>query len=113
MHSTARRARLENEAAYPFPLKTLHFFLDPTRQHIGHVFFRFDRDQADLPGITDKLHRLAWNGHAGFLLGTDRHPLDERADCVNQMLVEFVPAVIANVVAEKAGADADFDFSWH
>lgn len=109
MDAAARRTGLENEAANAFLFKLFQFSRGPACQDIRQVFFRFSGEKARPAVVDDKLHRFARHGQPSFDLGADRHPLDESGERVHQVLIQLVPAVIADVVAEEAGADAEFD----
>jgi hypothetical protein len=50
---------------------------------------------------------LAWHAEAELELGTDRHPLDPVAERVGEEVVKLVPAVVADLVPEQAGAHTD------
>jgi hypothetical protein len=62
-------------------------------------------------GIPRKLHRLARRGKPAFHLGADRDILEESPQGFHDDRIALVPAVVADVFAEQAGADEDTDRS--
>ena len=59
--------------------------------------------------IPDEPHRLARDGEPAVDLRTYAHPLDEGTQRLDQEEVPLVPAVVAHLLPQQAGADEDLD----
>jgi len=64
-------------------------------------------------GSADELHHLARNRQAALDLGADRKPLNALPQEIGEKGIALVPAVIANLIPQKTGADSDFDLMHH
>ena len=102
----AGRARLEHEAAEVLRVQLRRALPGPGFHARGEVDAAADREQARGGGVADEAHGLAGYAQAALHLGAHRHPADEAAQHVTEVAVELVPPVVAHVVAEEAGADA-------
>lgn len=58
-------------------------------------------------------HGLPGDAQTAFGFRTDRHEFQIRPQGMGDEMILFVVAVIADVFAQKTGADADFDFFVH
>jgi len=65
--------------------------------------------QTRIGRVADQPQRLARDRQAVLDLRADRDPLDESPEGVAEGAVELVAAVVADLVAEQAGTDADAD----
>ena len=59
------------------------------------------------------MHRLPGNGQPAFHLGADRNPVDVVPKGFREKPVEFVLPVIADLLAQEAGADPDLDLLFY
>jgi hypothetical protein len=75
----------------------------------GQVFAGRLDDQPRGRRVTDEPDRVARDAEPDLDLGAHRHPLDERAERVDQEAIALVAAVVANLLAEEAGGDAEPD----
>ena len=60
-----------------------------------------DGEQANAAVVLHEADRLSRCAHSAFDFGTDSHPLDERAQRVDQAGVAFVATVVADLVAQQ------------
>ena len=74
---------------------------------------RINGQEARRVRITDEVHGIPRHGQSALDFGADRDPVDISAERVPQERVELVPAVVADLLAEEAGADAEFYFFMH
>src|SRR5450759_1574480 len=88
-------------------------FIEPGLRPPLHPFRVIDpgpvRDQARVRRIPDESHRLARNGKPAVDLRADPQPLDEGTQRLVQEEVPLVPAVVAYLLPQQAGADEDLD----
>lgn len=113
MDAAAWRAGLENKPANFFMLQVLYLFTSPAHELLGPVLTGPDGDQTGGHGFANQLHRLPWHGKPGLDLRTNGDPLNVLSKCISQIVVEFMPAVIADSIPEETGAYDDFYFLFH
>ena len=75
----------------------------------GPVFAGLSSGHAGVFGIADQPDGFAGDAHAEFDLGADRDEVKVVAEQVGDEAVAFVSAVVADILAQEAGADADID----
>jgi hypothetical protein len=64
-----------------------------------------DSDEPRFPWIADEVHGLARDRQAALHFGTDGDPVNVLTERVREEMVEFVPAVKTDLIAEQAGTD--------
>ena len=72
-----------------------------------------DGYHAGFADFTHQPHGLAGNGQAALRLRTDRNVLNVASQGLHQPVVIFVPAVVAHLVAQQAGRDAQLRDTIH
>jgi len=77
------------------------------RHRAGQVPAAVRGHQARSRRIALEADRLARDAETELHLGADGHPLDEAAERLGEERVALVAAVVAHLVAEEAGADAE------
>jgi hypothetical protein len=70
---------------------------------------RAGRYEAGGVGVTHQSHAFPGNGQAAFHFRANRHKLEIAAQRITKIAVQLMTAVIADLVPQKAAADADFD----
>ena len=108
-HAARRGFGLENEAAEIFASEFTHPAQGPGAHALREVHARFYRHQARGLGIADKAHGLARHAQAALHLRAHGDELEEFPQCFHDVCVAFVPAVVAHVLPEQAGAHPHTD----
>ena len=108
-HAARRGFCLENEAAEIFASEFAHPAQGPGAHALREVHARFYRHQARGLGIADEAHGLAGNAQAAFHFRAHGHELEELPERFHDVRVALVPAVVAHVLPEQAGAHPHTD----
>jgi hypothetical protein len=107
LHTARGRAALENETAEFLSLQLPDPPAGPGEHAIGQVFAGAGGDQKGVLRVPHQAQRLPGNGKPHLHLGAHRHELYIAAKGVDQKMVELVPAVVADLLSQKTGADTD------
>jgi hypothetical protein len=75
----------------------------------GEVLARLLDDEPRRLGVAGQADRVAGDTKPDLDLGAHGHPLDERAERVGEKRVLLVAAVVAHLLAQEAGGDAEPD----
>lgn len=108
-HPGTGRSALEDESAQILGGERLQTFVRPGEHPVRVVDAGPDRDQTGVLRIPEEAHRLAGDGEAVFHLRADGDPLEPAAEGVGDVAVVLMAAVVADILPQQAGADADPD----
>jgi len=107
LHAAAGRVRLEDVADEIQARELRGARPGEARHRAGQVPAAVRGHQARGRRIPLEADRFARDAEAELHLGADGHPLDEAPERVGEERVALVPAVVAHLMAEEAGADAE------
>jgi len=71
------------------------------------------RDQTCCVRLANQPERLARYAQADLDLGADRHEVHEAPQHVDDVVIELVAAIVADLLAQQAGAHAPFELLSH
>lgn len=108
-HAATRRVFLQHVAAQILVAERDHLVCGVRGHRVSVIDAGLDRQQPDSSALVDQPNRFARRAHARLDLGADLHPFDERAEHGSEKGIAFVPAVVADLVAEEARGHADPD----
>ena len=107
--AATRRVLREDVAVQPQARQLLDATRRPRahRRSVWSVSERAPRMRSRTAALVDEAHRLTRRPHPHLGLRADGRPLDVRRERLRQERVAEVPTVVAQRLAEQAGADAD------
>src|SRR4029077_367831 len=109
LQAAARRILLEHIAVELHPGQRLGPPPGPFAHRSGIILSRARHDEAHLAAPPLQPDRRPRGAHPQLHLGTDRHPVDVASEDVGEEGVPLVAAVVAHLLAQQAGGDADAD----
>ena len=112
-HAAGRRAGLEDQAANSLARHPVQPLRDPDPHPVGQVLAGGHGQQLRIFRVSLQLHGLAGDAQAAFRLRAERHQHNVSGHKVQQPLFQPVAAVVAGILAEETGADADCDVGGH
>src|SRR5262249_11135387 len=107
LHAAARRVLLEHVAVEVEPRQLVGAPPGEARHRLGVVAPAARCEETRRARVALEPDRLARDAETELHLGAHRHPLDPAPERVDEERVALVPAVVAHLAPEEAGADAD------